>query len=197
MSFKTFKDNLFDNPYIFDTVRWVLLGSYKPMKRTLKRNMGYQKGDTILDIGCGTGIFSTLFRQYEGFDATKTFIKAAKKKYPKKIFTLGDARELPYKENSFDHVLLLSFIHFLKNEETKNLLNKSGKIARKRVLIIEPVLYGNAFSKFFFGQNRGHNIKKISQLREEISQELNITKIIPFTSLLYPLVLFVCEPKQE
>ena len=77
-----------------------------------------QRGDKVLDLGCGSGrlveVFSDLEIDYLGADNCEEFIKIAREKYPKNQFELIDsADKLPYPNNSFNLVFCLSMLHHI------------------------------------------------------------------------------------
>jgi ubiquinone/menaquinone biosynthesis C-methylase UbiE len=82
----------------------------------------YHNGQTILDAGCGSGRNLKWFYQNDfeifGIDTDSKFLKNAKQNYPEAAsnFTVGALDNLPYSENSFDHILCCAVLHFAKSE---------------------------------------------------------------------------------
>jgi ubiquinone/menaquinone biosynthesis C-methylase UbiE len=77
-------------------------------------------GDKVLDLGCGNGRFSEVFKQnieYIGVDSSRKMIEIAKTKYPEADFKVTDALNLPFPENSFDKVFSFAVIHHIPSEE--------------------------------------------------------------------------------
>ncbi|WP_297490030.1 class I SAM-dependent methyltransferase [Thermococcus sp.] len=75
----------------------------------------------VLDLACGAGGFSFLLDemgfQVIGLDSSETMLRRARKfaeeKRSKVEFVKGDARELPFEDDSFDYVLFIdSLVHF-------------------------------------------------------------------------------------
>ncbi len=75
----------------------------------------------VLDLACGAGGFSFLLEemgfQVIGLDSSETMLRRARKfaeeKRSKVEFVKGDARELPFEDDSFDYVLFIdSLVHF-------------------------------------------------------------------------------------
>ncbi|WP_175058794.1 class I SAM-dependent methyltransferase [Thermococcus sp. 2319x1] len=96
----------------------------------------------VLDLACGVGGFSFLLEDY-GFevvgvdiseDMINKAIEYAKEKNSRVKFIVGDARELPFEDETFDYVLFLgnTTVHFLPKElnevfkEVKRVLKKDG-----------------------------------------------------------------------
>lgn len=94
--------------------------------------------EKVLDLGCGNGRFYEFLKEknvdYYGIDSAPSLIKIAKSFYPQAKFQVGDALNLPFKNNFFDKIFSIALfhhipskkfrIHFLK--ETKRVLKKKG-----------------------------------------------------------------------
>jgi SAM-dependent methyltransferase len=196
--FKQVKDKIFDAPIVFDNVRRVLLGGYSHMFSRISKAVDYKKGDQILDIGCGTGVFSKLFTEgYTGVDASPSFIQYAKKAYPQHRWYLKKAQNLDFSKGVYDYVLMMNFLHFVKGDDRKPLLQKCSELAGKKVFIMEPLPDDRKATNFLYKQNRGHQIFNIERLREELNKYLEIEKEEVFFSGFYKLVLFTCIPKDK
>lgn len=114
-----------------------------------------QKGERILDLGCGTGDLSE--KIYEsgaevvGIDNSATMIDAAKKKYPGILFFQQDARHMN-QEGLFDAVFSNAVLHWIPEKEkviaqVHRLLKPGGR------LVVE------------FG-GKGNNQQMLNALRE-------------------------------
>ncbi|WP_156153564.1 class I SAM-dependent methyltransferase [Domibacillus robiginosus] len=77
-------------------------------------------GETILDLGCGTGDLSfSLFSKavhVVGIDQSASMIEEAKQKYPDISFLVEDAHDLPFEEK-FDAVFSNAALHWMKKPE--------------------------------------------------------------------------------
>lgn len=78
----------------------------------------FPDAETILDVGCGTGFFTSWFEsrglQAYGLDRSKMMLREAKMGY-RLTCVGGDASALPFPENSFDVVTLITTLEFLSN----------------------------------------------------------------------------------
>jgi ubiquinone/menaquinone biosynthesis C-methylase UbiE len=74
----------------------------------------HQKGDRILDIGCGRGIYQRVIRRstYLGCDLNSQNLKRAVKA-PNAEYVCADAKHLPFKGESFDLVLCSEVLEHL------------------------------------------------------------------------------------
>jgi ubiquinone/menaquinone biosynthesis C-methylase UbiE len=76
-------------------------------------------GGRVLDIGCGDGRAVALFAgqavEYEGLDASTELINLARRDHADHLatFRVGSMLSLPYENESFDSVLILSSLHHM------------------------------------------------------------------------------------
>lgn len=86
--------------------------------------MQINDGDSVLDVGCGTGILAlavakkTRAAKIVGIDLSKGFVEYARGKSsdPRLIFEQGDAQNLPYPDNSFDRSMAMLVIQFVPDK---------------------------------------------------------------------------------
>ena len=92
-------------------------------KRLAIEHAAIQAGDTVLDLGCGTGTLAIMAHAdqpaaaYTGLDADPSILERARAKADAAnapvTFTDGLADELPYDQASFDVVVTTLFFHHL------------------------------------------------------------------------------------
>ena len=79
--------------------------------KSLMRRCGLQPASAVLDVGCGTGYYSDLFRRlgYDctGIDISEAAIDKARRQYPQTRFAVADVMALPYTPASFDAIFAL------------------------------------------------------------------------------------------
>ena len=95
-------------------------------------------GETVLDIGCGTGnIFHPLLEkgiQVTGIDPSPYMLDIAGKKAENRVdLYRGFAEELPFEDNSFNHACLITTLEFTNNP--KQALEEAFRVAKDRVFI--------------------------------------------------------------
>ena len=84
----------------------------------------YLKKDmSVLELACGTGQLTFLLADkvssWEATDFSEKMIALSKKQYPDEniSFSVQDATNLPYNENSFDAVVIANALHIMPNPE--------------------------------------------------------------------------------
>lgn len=106
------------------------------------------KNKTVLEIGCSTGVmalqYSPSCNTYYGCDISDKAIEEAKKLNIKNAnFLCCDAHKLPYKDNTFNVVIVNSLLHHLELnvaiKEICRVLKKNGQLVLKEPLGINPL----------------------------------------------------------
>lgn len=100
-------------------------------------------GNSLLDIGCGTGIHAHLLsKQYqvEGLDIDPKMLSVARKKYPKIRFQQGDMLNFKLKSKFDIIVCLFSAIGYVKTKPRlqKTIKNVVQHLLPGGVLLVEP-----------------------------------------------------------
>jgi len=106
---------------------------------------GVKDGDKILDVCCGTGDqlfhFAKLGIKAVGIDINPEMIKIAKKRKDKLgvktiSFLIGDAAELPFKENSFDFSLISLGLHEVKESLRDKIIFEMKRVVKRNGFLI-------------------------------------------------------------
>ena len=79
-----------------------------------------QAGESLLDIGCGTGWFTRRFAQIAdlsvtGVDIDNQWLDYARLRDPNSLYLLGDALTLPFADKSFDSCVSVTALCFVDN----------------------------------------------------------------------------------
>jgi len=97
-----------------------------------------QRGERILDIGCGTGnhllLFHRLGLDVTGTDASPYMLDIARSRLGSKAsLKLGRAEDLPFEDNEFDVATLIYTLEFL--DDSFAALREVGRVAKHRVFL--------------------------------------------------------------
>jgi ubiquinone/menaquinone biosynthesis C-methylase UbiE len=76
-------------------------------------------GDTLLDVGCGTGAVTAALERHginaTGIDVVEEFVRVAQELHPSSVFLVGEAEELPFASESFTFVTLASVLEHVRD----------------------------------------------------------------------------------
>ncbi|MBI2596884.1 class I SAM-dependent methyltransferase [Candidatus Daviesbacteria bacterium] len=113
-----------------------------------------KKGNSILDIGCGTGVVTKILGDYYPSKVTGADIKNYL--IYKVPFIKIENGKIPVKNNSFDFSLLNDVLHHVDKEYQKNVLKEAARVGKKVLLFeFEPTILGKLadviLNKFHYG----------------------------------------------
>lgn len=131
-----------------------------------------QKGEHILDVGCGTGDLahdiSKSGATVTGIDASQSMIEAAKEKYPEIHFRVQDGEQFSFVPQ-FHAVFSNAAIHWMKNQQ---------KVIQNCYDVLLPS------GRFVAELGGAHNIQSIVDAIKEASDRLSIL----YDAALFPWV---------
>ncbi len=99
---------------------------------------GLAQGEGVLEVGCGTGAHLEILVEKElsvtGVDISPHMLRLARQKLGKGVWLcLGDAENLPFKEESFDCVTLITTLEFVS--EPDRAVREALRVSRGKVLL--------------------------------------------------------------
>lgn len=96
-------------------------------------------GESVLDVGAGPAWNYERFRRdlpnvkYRGLDYSRVMVEGAKLKYPEADIEVGDVRDIPEADNSWDVVILQDVLEHTNGYEKP--LEEALRVARKRIIV--------------------------------------------------------------
>ena len=130
------------------------------------------KNEFILDLGCGTGFFLEILKDYKsklyGADISPMMIKYAQQRVGNSVeLKVANCENLPWEDSAFDIIVcILSFHHYPNPDksldEMKRVLKKNGHITIAEMWYPAPLRYlTNLYMKSSF--NRTGDVKVYSK----------------------------------
>jgi ubiquinone/menaquinone biosynthesis C-methylase UbiE len=100
--------------------------------------------ETLLDVGCGSGIFCDLAlkkgAKVTGVDASEQLIEEAKKRNSSISFHPGEMEDLSFEDNSFD--IVCAFNSFQYASDVTNALSEAKRVLKEKGKLI-VMIWGN------------------------------------------------------
>jgi ubiquinone/menaquinone biosynthesis C-methylase UbiE len=135
----------------YDLLVWLItLGREQPFREKMLRLAHLQPGESILDVGCGTGSLAIAAKRQagpagavHGLDASPELIARAEKKARKAgvdvAFKNAFAQSLPFQDAQFDLVLTTLMLHHLPKRGRTELAGEIRRVLKPggRVLAID------------------------------------------------------------
>ena len=132
--------NIFEyNGYIFNSA-----DEYKKFIIEMGKVIEISDNDTILDIGCGNGSFSNILiksknitnYKLDGIDFCKKSIDYASKHFDGNFIEGNINNNLPYPDNTFNVIICMSTLFYLKDEKSiYSLLQEIDRVRKPNALI--------------------------------------------------------------
>ena len=106
-------------------------------------------------------------------------VSFAKRQYQQKQFVEGSAINLPFKNKSFEAVLLANTVHHLSDAEFLTGIKEMKRVSSKYIIIDDCVKTQDQtdLSKFFYSLDRGTMFRYIDEL-EEFLRKLEGLKLV-------------------
>lgn len=126
---------------------------FYPTPRIAQLIKKYSHGE-CLDAGCGTGEYFPYFNKgvtLYGTDITASYLKKIKpnKKFKKLILKKGDVRKMPFKDNTFDFIVSVAVLEYMKNTKELDMAVKELKrILKKDGVLVVSAPHKNLFTRF-------------------------------------------------
>jgi SAM-dependent methyltransferase len=105
------------------------------------RRAGIGAGQTVLDVGCGTGVFLRLAADSGasvcGLDASEALLEIARERVPEADLARGELQHLPYIDDCFDAVC--GFNAFFYADDMVAALREAGRVAKPGAPVVIQV----------------------------------------------------------
>jgi ubiquinone/menaquinone biosynthesis C-methylase UbiE len=131
----------FDGPRTQGYGGYVYDGRWKPVARRLKEHFTLGDSTRILDVGCAKGFLMHDLKelmpgaQVEGIDVSE-YARDHSISSVKPFIRIGNAKDLPYPEQSFDLVLAINSIHNLEYEDCERAIREIQRVGRGKSYIV-------------------------------------------------------------
>lgn len=123
-----------------------------------KEYWNLKAGDKILDVGCAKGFMLFDFIRkvpginVAGIDISDYAIESSMKEV-KEFLSVGNAKKLPFENNSFDAVISINTIHNLDYEECSDALREIERVSKGKSFITVDAYRNEAEKKRMYAWN--------------------------------------------
>ena len=164
-------------------MRKVTLGRERALRETTIGLAQVKPGDSVLEVGCGTGTLTLAAKrqagpagQVFGIDVIPGMIELSQRKAAQAneniTFRLGSIDDIPFSENQFD-VVMCSFMIFHMSEDTRRkgiaeiyrVLKPRGRLLVLDLALPTPPVQ-RAIAKTLFGGMLQHDLRELAPLME-------------------------------
>lgn len=167
----------------------------------VRRALDMRAHESLLDVGCGTGLGSALTRgMYVGVDPDRPALPLAKQlvRAQPHLIAAMSAVALGFREAVFDKAVCINVMHHLDDATVDQLLQQLRRVVRQRVVVLDPAPdVANRISRFFLSNDRGQYVRPRSALRPLLARHYEIVAEETFhnTLRIVSQVLFTLAPR--
>jgi ubiquinone/menaquinone biosynthesis C-methylase UbiE len=106
----------------------------------------FGKDTTVLDLGCGNGVFTARLAERAGWVVAADASEAMLLHNKDGVKTKCDAAHLPFRDNSFDIVFEANLLHHVTDREA--VVKEMLRVSRSKLVFIEPNVMNPAMYLF-------------------------------------------------
>ena len=113
---------------------------WQPVIPTMQRHFGLTAASSVLDVGCGKGFMMHDMAELipgitvKGLDISRYAIENAIEDMKAHV-QVADAKELPFRDKSFDVVIAINTIHNLERDECAEALREIERVKRRGAFV--------------------------------------------------------------
>jgi SAM-dependent methyltransferase len=139
----------------------------------------------VLDVGCGPGTNTVLFAHadYLGIDINPLYIERARRKYGRSFIVADAAFYEPAAGESYDLILMNSFLHHLDVEAVDRVLSRVATLlsAEGNIHILDLVLPPKpSISRWLALHDRGGFPRRLEEWRQVFARHFQILAFEPY-----------------
>ena len=108
----------------------------RPKLDEISRVVSLGKNTSLLDVGCGNGVFTYYFEQVCGFVSGLDNSRNMLAENPCPRVLQAEATDLPFRDSSFDVVFEANVLHHV--QERPKVVREMARVSRRWVVLIEP-----------------------------------------------------------
>jgi len=126
---------------------------------------------TLLDVGCGPGVFLHLLRDTLGIEGIGIEITEAKVEYARRALVVdvhhGQASQLPFPDRSFDTITALEVVEHLPFGTYEKALSELERVAKTWIIVTVPYREERAFTQCPYCATRFNSSYHLRSFDEE------------------------------
>lgn len=169
--------------FLYDAIVWIALrGRERELRRRLLELSRLRPGESVLDVGCGTGTLAILAKETAGpsgtvygVDASPEMIARARRKAARAgvdvRFKNAAAQALPFPPSSFDLTLSTMMLHHLGRAARRELAIEVRRVVKAsgRILVVDfakPAAMRRGVARHFRHRHGHLDLREIAALLE-------------------------------
>lgn len=170
-------------PILYNLVQKIIAGPlHARVEELLILEIPDQESNHILDVGCGLGNYSSLFKKakYTGLDLDPEYIQHARNAFSRSnvSFLIGDAVSPPLFTRSFTHIFSVGLYHHLSDDATVLSIERlSSLLTEGGSLVIFDAVYPrtlNVLGYILRRLDRGKHVRSFKEYEKLLRFHFNL-----------------------
>jgi SAM-dependent methyltransferase len=181
-------------PFLYDAAQ-VAFGGRRSVKR-VGAHLDRLAPASVLDVGGGTGFYAGAVptsARYVVADTDVTKLRRLKKHLPHAGVVVADATNLPIRSDAIDVALFIAVAHHLRDKALELALAELARVARGRVLFLDPLAGGRLPSRALWRLDRGSFPRSADELTDLATNWFELERVERY-SIRHDYVLWVGRP---
>ena len=184
-------------PVLYDVAQ-ILFGGRRSRSHVALR-LAALAPSSVLDVGGGTGFYAPAVPAHAHYvvaDLDVAKIRRLRDRWPRADAIVADATALPVKTDAVDVALFIAVAHHLPEEALDQALRELARVARRRVVFIDPLATDRLAGRALWQLDRGSSPRTPEELtgRAEVWFELEHVEVY---SILHDYLLWVGSPRSS
>lgn len=182
-------------PFLYDVAQ-IIFGGRRSVRR-VELLLGRIAPTSVLDVGGGTGFYAAAVpssARYVVADTDAAKLARLRKRVPRAEAVLGDATALPILTKSFDVALFIAVAHHLSGAALDIALAELERVARKRVLLIEPLASERPAGRMLWRLDQGAFPRHAEELTARLVKRFEPEHVERY-SMLHEYLLWMGRPR--
>jgi len=184
------------NPRVFDWIQRSL--GLEHTHRRLTPYLSRTDKQVVLDIGAGTGNFSTLIPEsatHLALDIDLKRLRALKAKHPSSAVIVCDATAICLRQKSVDHAVCIALAHHLSDAQLPLLFSELARVTKQRLVFLDPVECNDSqISSLLWKYDRGSYPRLAEALCAAIEPWFQTERIERY-AIFHRYLMFVGRPR--
>lgn len=195
-------DALTSSPTVYDWIQ--RLAGFNKAAFILRPYFEAMDGNTLLDVGAGTGLYLPLFspkvkyvwtdidpQKLDGFRA-----RSINRPIETTFGVMTDSLHMALADKSVDFALCAAMSHHIADEDLSSLFAELARVVRKKMIFLDAVTSQRLASRLLWAMDRGAYPRSESTLYSMIAKYFHIEKKEPY-QIYHQYILCSCLPKEN
>jgi ubiquinone/menaquinone biosynthesis C-methylase UbiE len=177
--------NLLDYPRVYDALQ-PLAGQYV-VNRRLRPAVASARGQTVLDIGAGTGNLAHLLPHgavYWALDNDPAKLRRLAAKIPTARCIEGSALNIDLPEEAVDWTVCVAVAHHVDDEDLPQLFAELARVTRRRLVFLDSLFTSRrGIAKLLWRYDRGSYPRSAETLLSALGSHFDVERVERFRVL--------------